>query len=119
MMASLLHLKSDCRRILCESAKCRATITYGDLAKALGLPLARQEWNTVLDPLAKEERERMGRDLTQIVVYSPGHKLEGLGRYFSPKAPRTIRMDANNAEQRAAYRRELQAIFEAYAQANC
>ena len=113
-MPSLLHLKVRCRQVLCEAAKRRETIKYGELAKALGLPLARQQWNTVLDPIAIEERSSTGRDLTQIVVYASG-SLKGLGRYFSPKAPRTVRMDPNDNVQRVAYRRELEAIFDAYA----
>jgi hypothetical protein len=64
-MGSLLPYLSECRRILCLSAKRREGMTYGALAAALGLKSPRQQWNTVLDPLAETEVKKTGADLAR------------------------------------------------------
>jgi hypothetical protein len=81
-MGSLLPYYSECRKILCLTAKRRETITYAELAWDIGLKSPHQQWKTVLGPMSKNEVERTGRDLTLIVVYASG-PAKGLGRSFS------------------------------------
>jgi hypothetical protein len=81
-MPSLIGHYAQCRRLLCLAAKRRQTITYGALATALGLKSPRQQWNTVLGPIAANEVKTTGHDLTLVVVYASG-PAKGLGRYFS------------------------------------
>ena len=71
-MGSLVGHYVKCRKILCDAAKRRETVTYKDLALALGLKSPRQEWNTVLGPIATDEVQKTGHDLTLVVVYSSG-----------------------------------------------
>jgi hypothetical protein len=92
------------------------------LAEALRLKSARQQWNTVLHPLSESETEQTGADLTLIVVYASG-PAKGLGRFFSNvrggAAPGTTTLDPRNAEQKAAYKQELERIFDRYAEVSC
>jgi hypothetical protein len=81
-MPSIIGHYTQCRRLLCLTAKRHETITYGALAKALGLKSPRQEWNTVLGPIAANEVRNTGHDLTLVVVYASG-PAKGLARYFS------------------------------------
>jgi hypothetical protein len=81
-MGNLQSYYSQCRRILCLTAKGRETITFGTLATQLGLKSHRQEWNTLLGPIAADEVLKTGHDLTLVVVYASG-PARGLGRYFS------------------------------------
>jgi hypothetical protein len=103
-------------------AKRRQTITYGDLAKALGLKSPRQEWNTVLGQVAADEVKKTGHDLTLVVVYASG-AAKGLGRYFSNirggQPPQSTRLDPNDDLQVTAYKRDLERVFAAYANLPC
>ena len=81
-MGGLQNYYSQCRKILCLAAKRRETITYGALATQLGLKSPRQEWSTVLGPIAVDEAKKTGRDLTLVVIYASG-PAKGLSRYFS------------------------------------
>jgi hypothetical protein len=53
-----------CLEAIIESVNSRKKITYGQLADRLGLKLAQQEWNTVLDLIAGKTKRDVGRDLT-------------------------------------------------------
>ena len=118
-MGSLQKYKSQCRRILCEHAKCRKTITFGGLAKALELPSERQRWSTILNEISEDERKVTGVDLTLIVVHASGRAM-GLGRYFNPFfAHGTALLDPENNQQVAQYRTELQKVFDTYANLPC
>jgi hypothetical protein len=104
-----------CIRTLCEWINTRATtITYGELADQLGLKLARQEWNGLLDLIAGKARRELGDDydLTWIVVYSNG-PAEGLGRYFSrtDQPPGSASLDPKDPKQVADYKRKVKEIF--------
>jgi hypothetical protein len=103
-----------CLRILCEWTNNRQRITYGELANELGLKLAQQEWNTLLDLIAGKTKRELGDDydLTWIVVYASG-PANNLGRYFSngSKAPGTTLLDPGNMQQRAEYERTLSEVF--------
>jgi hypothetical protein len=121
-MGSLLPHLSECRRILCLSAKRRETITYGDLAAALGLKSPRQQWNTVLDPLAETEVNKTGADLALIVVYATG-PAKGLSRYFSNMRkgapPRTTMLNPDDPQKVAEFKQELERVFDTYEKENC
>jgi hypothetical protein len=121
-VGSLLPYQAKCRRILCLSAKRRETIKYGELAAALGLKSPRQQWSTVLDPLSESEVKKTGADLTLIVVYASG-PARGLSRYFSNvrggAAPGTTMLDPLDDKQVAAFKQELESVFDTYAKVNC
>lgn len=121
-MGSLIGHYAQCRKLLCQAAKRRETITYGELAKDLGLNSPRQEWNTVPGPISENEVKATGRDLTLVVVYASG-PAKGLGRYFSNirggQAPQTNMLNPFNLQQVAAYRQELQQVFNTYANLPC
>jgi hypothetical protein len=70
--------------VIIESVNNQKKLTYQELADKLGLELARQEWHTVLDPIAKKMKSELGDDydLTWNVVYTRG-PAKDLGRYFS------------------------------------
>jgi hypothetical protein len=95
---------------------------YGDLAKALGLKSPLQKWNTVLNPISQSETMKTGADLTLVVVYASG-PAKGLGRFFANVPggvpPGTTLSDPHDAQQRAAYRRELERVFDPYATETC
>lgn len=121
-MGSLQTYRAGCRKILCETAKRRDTITYGALAAKLGLKSPRQEWSTVLNPISVEETKKAGRDLTLVVVYASG-PAKGLSRYFSNlrrgQPPQADLLNPHNQGQVAAYRQELEKVFDAYAAQAC
>jgi hypothetical protein len=121
-MGSLQSYHSQCRKILCLTAKRRETIRYGALATALGLKSPRQEWNTVLGPIAADEVQKTGHDLTLVVVYASG-RAKGLGRYFSNirggQPPQSNALNPSNPQQVAAYKQALQQVFNAYANVPC
>jgi hypothetical protein len=102
-----------------RAAKRRRTITYGDLASALGLSLPRQKWSTVLNPICDDERKKTGTDLTLVVVYKTG-PAKGLSRYFSNTSPpQTKLLNPTNPQQVAAFKRELEKVFDTYAGLAC
>ena|SRR5208282_5982337 len=121
-MGNLQGYHSQCRKILCETAKRRETIKYKDLAAALGLKSPRQEWSTVLGPIATDEVRKTGHDLTLVVVYASG-PAKGLGRYFSNlrggQPPQSNLLNPANNQQVAAYNRALQGVFNVYAKLGC
>jgi hypothetical protein len=88
----------------------------------LGFQSPRQQWSPVLGPIAADEVRKTGHDLTLVVVYKSG-PAEGLSRYFSNirggQAPQSTLLDPKNAQQVAAYKRDLAAVFAAYANAVC
>ncbi len=87
-MASLVGHYVKCRKLLCEAAKRRETITYGALATALGLKSPRQEWSTVLGPIADDEVKKTGHDLTLVVVYAAGPAMATWNGTGSDRRPR-------------------------------
>lgn len=121
-MGNLQNYHFQCRKILCESAKRRVTITYGALAAALGLKSPRQEWNTVLGPIATDEVQNTGHDLTLVVVYASG-PAKGLGRYFSnirgSQPPQSSALNPSDRQRVAAYKQALQQVFNRYATVQC
>jgi len=121
-MGSLLGYYAQCRKLLCEKAKRRETIPYGKLADALGLKSPRQQWRTVLGPIATDEVQKTGHDLTLVVVHGSG-RAEGLSHYFSNirggQPPQSQALDPGNPKQVADYMRALEQVFDAYANATC
>jgi hypothetical protein len=121
-MGSLIGHYTQCRKLLCLAAKAGITMYYEDLAVGLGLKSPRQKWSTVLGPIAVDEVNKTGHDLTLVVVYKTG-PAKGLSRYFSNirggQAPQSTLLDPKNAQQVAAYRRDLTAVFATYANAVC
>jgi hypothetical protein len=121
-MASLIAYYAQCRTLLCEAARRRETLSYGNLARALGLKLARQEWNTVLGPISAGEVRKTGHDLTLLVVYASG-PAKGLSRYFSNirggRKPQSTALDPTDPRQIAEYKDALRRMFDTYANAEC
>jgi hypothetical protein len=121
-MPSLIGCYAQRRRLLCLAAKRRQTITYGALATALGLKSPRQEWNTVLGPIAANEVKATGHDLTLVVVYASG-PAKGLGRCFSNirggAPPQSNTLNPRNPQQVASYKQALQQMFNKYATVQC
>ncbi len=113
-MASLVRHFWPAREIILDSCARRQKITLGDLAKRLGLPLARQEWAGLLDLIAKSETAKTGYDITKAVI----RKDTGLSWYFSDlrngAPPGSTPLDRNNPAQVAAWDRELEAMFDFY-----
>jgi hypothetical protein len=111
-MPSLSRHFWPCLEAIIESVNDRKRITYGQLADRLGLKLAQQEWNTVLDLIAGKTNREVGSDLTWNVVYASGPAM-GLGRYFSngDKAPGSTRLDPKDQTQVAEYERTLSDIY--------
>ena len=107
---------------MCEVAKQRTTVTYGDLATELGLKLPRQNWSSILDPLSTDSVRNSGRDLTLVVVYKHG-PAKGLSRYFSNvrggETPRTKMLNPRDPNDIAAYKRELEKVYDTYAKLSC
>ena len=120
-MGNLQGYYSQCRKILCQTAS-RETITYGALATSLGLKSPRQEWNTVLGPIAADEVQKTGHDLTLVVVYASG-PARGLGRYFSNirggQRPQSSILSPSNRQQVAAYMQALEGVFDKYSNLPC
>ncbi len=112
-MPSLSRHFWPCLKVICESVNNRKKITYGELADKLGLKLAQQEWNTVLDLIAGKTKREVDNDLTWNVVYARG-PATGLGRYFSngEKAPGSIMLNPKDQQQVADYERKLREIYE-------
>jgi hypothetical protein len=114
-MPSLIKYAWPCLEVILEVANNQEKITYGELADRLGLQLAQQEWNTVLDSVAWRTKRDLGDDidLTWVVVYASG-RAKGLGRYFSNKgnAPGSTLLDPTNRAQVADYERKLKEIYE-------
>jgi hypothetical protein len=117
-MGGLLEHYDACRRILCETARRRKKIYYSDLAKGLGLKLARQRWSEILDPISENEP----RDLTLVVVYKTG-PAKNLSRYFSNirggQKPRTKQLNPHDPKQVSDYEKELAAVYKTYANLPC
>ncbi len=114
-MPSLLRYYWPCIRTLCDWINTeKKTITYSELADQLGLKLAKQEWNGLLDLVAGRARRDLGDDydLTWIVVYSYG-RAKGLSRYFSQgdEAPGSTLLDPKDPKQVADYKQKLEEIF--------
>ena len=121
-MPTLIGHYAQCRRLLCQAAKRREKVTYGALATALGLRSPRQEWNTVPGPIAADEVNNTGQDLTLVIVYASG-PARGLGRYFSNirggAPPQSDALDPRNTQQVAAYKQALEQVFNRYATVQC
>ena len=114
-MNLLVHY-ANCLEILKKRASIRQTISYGELAKMLGLSIPRQQWSTVLDPIREAELKRVGKDLSQIVVYSSG-PAKGFPRYFSNSRlnARSELLDPKDPARVAAFKSELDSIYDKYA----
>jgi hypothetical protein len=112
-MPSLSRHFWPCLKAICESVNNRKKITYGELADKLGLKLAQQEWNTVLDLIAGKTKREVDNDLTWNVVYARG-PAKGLGRYFSngEKAPGSTMLNPKDQQQVADYEGKLREIYE-------
>ena len=114
-MPSLIKYSWPCLEVILEVASKQEKIPYGEMADRLGLQLAQQEWNTVLDSVAWRTKRDLGDDidLTWVVVYATG-PAKGLGRYFSNngKAPGSTLLDPRNRTQVADYERKLKEIYE-------
>jgi hypothetical protein len=112
---SLVKYAWPCLEAIIEVANKQDKITYGELAHRLGLQLAQQEWNTVLDSVAWRTKRDLGDeiDLTWIVVYASG-PAKSLGRYFSNggQAPGSTLLDPGNRAQIDDYERTLKEIYE-------
>src|ERR1700730_12068041 len=121
-MPSLIGCYAQRRRLLCLAAKRRQTIPYGARSTALGLKSPRQEWNTVLGPIAANEVKATGHDLTLVVVYASG-PAKGLGRWFSNirggAPPQSNTLNPRNPQQVASYKQALQQMFNKYATVQC
>ena len=121
-MGNLQNYHSQCRKILCESAKRRETTKYGDLATALGLKSPRQQWKTLLGPIAIDEVQKTGDDLTLVVVYASG-PAKGLGRYFSNirggQPPQSNFLSPSDQQRVTAYKQALEQVFNRYATVQC
>jgi hypothetical protein len=91
-------------------------------ASGPGLKSPRQEWNTVLGPIAANEVSNTGHDLTLVVVYASG-PAKNLGRYFSNirsgASPQSGTLDPLNAQQVAAHAQALDQVFNRYANVQC
>jgi hypothetical protein len=111
---SLLRHFWPCLRVIIERVNNQRKITYGELAGALGLSLAQQEWHTVLNPIANRTKDDLGQDydLTWNVVYGTG-PAAGLGRYSSNEGRPTASelLDPKDHEQVAKYKATLAEIF--------
>ena len=115
MPNSLLNKKKifwQCIRLLCDSINNQQRITYGDLAHQLGLPLARQEWEGLLNLIADKSKREVDEDITWIIVYASG-PAKNLGRYFSNggKASGSTPLDPKNQKQVDDYNRTLKKMF--------
>jgi hypothetical protein len=119
---TLVSRHVQCRRLLCEAAKRRETVTYGKLARSLGLKSPRQKWSTVLGPIAADEVNKTGHDLTLVVVYTSG-PAKGLGHYFSNirggVPPQSTSLDPRDDQKVAQYKQALQQVFNRYANVAC
>ena len=101
-----------CTGLLCESINNRQKITYGNLAHKLGLKLARQEWEGLLNLIADKSKREVDDDITWIIVYANG-PAKDLGRYFSNggKASGSTPLDPKNQKQVDDYNRALEAMY--------
>jgi hypothetical protein len=113
-MPSIFRHFRQCLEVIMESVNNRKKITYQELADKLGLELARQEWHTVLDPIAKKTKCELGDDydLTWNVVYTTG-PAKGLGRYFSNggKATGSTPLNPKDRKQVDEYERTLHKMY--------
>jgi hypothetical protein len=99
-----------CRNILVEVAKARRKITYGDLAKLLGV--RNQSLGRYLDPIYYEEIRAGRPDLTLVVVYAD----TGFGRFNSRgEAARSVKVDPHNPDHVKGYKRELARVYKQWA----
>ncbi len=114
-MPSLSRHYWPCLQAIIDSVNIGKKVTYGELADKLGLKLAQQEWNTVLNLIAGKTRRELGDDydLTWNVVYASG-KAKGLGRYFSngTKAVGSTPFNPKDERQVAVYERTLKEIYQ-------
>jgi hypothetical protein len=121
-MPSLIAHYAQCRRILCQTAKRRETISYKSLAGALGLRMPVRDWRTVLGPISTDEVNKTGHDLTLVVVYSSGPS-EGLPRYFSDVSsgapPQSQSLDPLDEKRVKDYKVALEAMYSRYATEIC
>src|SRR5258708_26027086 len=114
-MPSLIRHFWPCLRVIIERVNNQQKITYGELAEALGLSLAQQEWHTVLNPIAEKTKADLGQDydLTWNVVYGRNGPAAGLGRYFSNEGKPTSSelLNPKDHEQVAKYKATLAEIY--------
>jgi hypothetical protein len=69
-------------------------------------------------PMSLFETDKTGHDLTKVVVHGGNGPLKGLPHFFSDIAggdlPESKLMDPKNQALTAAWRHELEAIYDAY-----
>jgi hypothetical protein len=96
-----------CRVKLIDVARKHAKITYGEMAKHLGV--VNQSVGRYLDAIYRDETIAAGRpDLTLVVVYSE----TGYGRYNSRGSqPRSIKVDPKNPADVQVYDAELRKVY--------
>ena len=76
----------------------------------------------MLGPIARDEVQKTGHDLTLVVVYASG-PAKNLGRYFSNirggQPPQSAALSPTNQQQVAAYKQALEQVFNRYATVQC
>jgi hypothetical protein len=106
MIDKRITKKCKARLIAVARASKPKTITYGALAKLLGV--ANQSVGRYLNPIYEEEIALGHPDLTVVVVYSK----TGMGRFNSRGGPaQSIRVDPKNPSHRNAYDAELARVY--------
>ena len=101
---------NKCRKKLVEIAAARLRITYGELAKHLGV--ANQSLTPYLNAIYREEMAAERPDLTLVVVYSD----TGLGRYNSRGgAAQSVKVDPENSDDVRAYEEHLSKVHDRWA----
>jgi hypothetical protein len=99
-------LLNRCRSKLFEVARRGKQISYGDLAKHVGV--INQGLGPYLDAIYLEEIRQDHPDVTLVAVYS-GTKF---GRYNSRgRAPKSIKVDPENPTDIANYNAELKRVY--------
>ena len=99
------HRVDDIHRILVEAARARTTITYGKMARRLGIA-AQGPWKPVLDMLAHKEIDAGRPDLTFLLV----NKKTGISGYVGWEPTAT----PPTADQKQVWEKEVHKIWTFY-----
>ena len=96
-----------CRAKLIEIAHARGKITYGELAKFLGV--ANQSVGIYLNPIYDYEIAKGRPDLTVVVIYPK----TGMGRFYSRgRVAQSVVVDPKNPNDVRTYEEELNRVYE-------